>query len=178
MQQFCTTEMNSHCPDQNWVAMLLRLLLACIPWYLLVQEQFYTSNPLNVTFPTEIGFTTIVVSNIQWWLDKETVPIPNQGSYAWKKCLPGEEDIKPYVTNSQQFWICFSLILHAKAGASYFMKWRVSLVLLAVSLAEALEPVKAIFERRWCNRKGDPEPVLVSHSTSWINHFQLVTLRI
>jgi len=38
---------------------------------------------------------------------------------------------------------------------------------LAVAQAEGFEPVKAIFERRWCDCEGDPEPILVSHSTSW-----------
>ena len=33
--------------------------------------------------------------------------------------------------------------------------------------AEGFEPVKAIFKRRWCDCEGDPEPILVSHSTSW-----------
>ena len=38
--------------------------------------------------------------------------------------------------------------------------------LAAVSQAEGIEPVKAVFERRRINCKGDPEPILASHNTS------------
>jgi hypothetical protein len=56
--------------------------------------------------------------------------------------------------------LIISLLEHFKLTTS---------LLLAVAQAEGFEPVKANFKRRWCDCKGDPEPILVSHSTSWTN---------